>query len=135
MHNAYKSGRNVKYLMAAHVVLTTKYRRRIITDAVREMLVSSIEETATRLQVEVVAIDGTSDHLHLLVHYHPSLAISKFVAAAKTNSSRTILISGLPEVRKCLYKRQFWSSSYFVVSAGGAPLEVIKRYVDNQRGA
>lgn len=121
--------------MAAHIVLVPKYRRKVITDAVRSILVLSIQETASRLQVEIVAVDGTNDHLHILVNYHPSLAISKFVAAAKTNSSRAALASGLPEVRKCLYKRQFWSNSYFVVSAGGAPLDVIKQYVDNQRGA
>ena len=129
----FRTGRHVVFRLSAHVVLTPKYRRKVITDRVRDLLVTQIEEVCARHGVTLVAADGTDDHLHLLIEYPPKLSLAKFVGAVKTNTSRAVRAQHWPEVDRALWGEHFWSPSYCVVSTGGASLETVKQYVDNQR--
>jgi putative transposase len=62
----------------------------------------------------------------------PSTSLTKFINSYKSASSR-IIKREFPVIRKYLWKEYFWSRSYCIISAGGAPLSVIKRYIQNQR--
>jgi putative transposase len=75
------------------------------------------------------------DHAHLLVGYPPKVSLSKLVNSLKGVSAYDARRTGYEEVKRALWGRAFWSPSYCVVSCGGAPLEVIQRYVERQRGA
>lgn len=119
--------------MNAHIVLTPKYRRKVITDRVRDLLVATTRDVCERWDVTLVAADGTDDHLHLLVAYPPKIAISELVGAVKTATSKAVRTKHWPEVTRALWGSHFWSPSYLVVSTGGAPLAVVKTYVENQR--
>lgn len=80
--------------------------------------------------VEAVEADG--DHVHLLVNYPPHLALSTLVNGLKGVSSRRLRQQDWPEVTRVLWGTAFWSPSYCVVSCGGAPLDIIKAYVETQ---
>ena len=118
--------------MHAHLVFTTKYRRRVITRRVFDALRRSMRMTARAIGVEICAIESDGDHLHLVVCYPPARGLSEIVRRLKGASSRMVRKMRLPEVLRRLWGNAFWSPSYFVVSTGGAPLEIVKAYVENQ---
>lgn len=77
--------------------------------------------------------NGEGDHVHLLVHYPPTVRLSDLVNSLKGVSSRTMRRDHPKQVRKMLWGQHFWSPSYFAASAGGAPLRVIQEYIQNQK--
>lgn len=129
----YRTGRHVVYQLHAHIVVVTKYRRGVITDRVRELLIDQAAESCRMLEAELLEADGEDDHLHLLVSYPPKLALSRLVGAIKTNTSRKVRAQQWPEVTRALWGSHFWSPSFFVASTGGAPLERVAQYVRDQR--
>lgn len=131
--NDFRNGRRVVYRLHAHVVLVTKYRRGVITDRVRALLIDTARDVCDRHGVTLVEADGEHDHLHLLIDYPPKISLSMLVGAIKTNTSRVIREQHWPEVRKALWGQHFWSPSYCALSTGGAPIEVVKAYIANQR--
>ena len=70
--------------------------------------------------------------MHLLVNFHPKIALSKLVNSLKGVSSRLIRRMDFPEIQTALWKNVLWSPSYFAVSCGGAPLSIIKKYIEQQ---
>ena len=91
-----------------------------------------MRHTAIEMQIDLIAIESDGDHLHIMIHYPPSLSLAKITQRLKGASSRAVRLRRLPEVLKKLWGRAFWSPSYFVASCGGAPLDVVKTYVENQ---
>ncbi|MCW3783877.1 IS200/IS605 family transposase [Defluviimonas salinarum] len=129
----FRAGRHVVHLLHAHLVLTTKYRRRAIeTGRVRALLGETMAAACGDMGAELLACEADGDHVHLLVAYPPQLALSRLVNVLKGVSSRRLRQQGWPEVRRCLWGEAFWSPSYCVVSCGGAPLDVVKAYVESQ---
>ncbi len=121
------------YRLHAHVVLVTKYRKGAITDRVRALLIEVTREVCARHGVTVTEADGEHDHLHLLIDYPPTVALSRLIGSIKTNTSRQVRTQGWNEVTEALWGEHFWSPSYFVTSTGGAPLERVAAYVRDQR--
>jgi len=129
----FRSGRHVVHLLHAHLVLTTKYRRKAIsTERVRWLLDEVVRSVAADMGAEVVAVESDGDHLHVLVCYPPHLALSKLVNSLKGVSSRRLRQKDWPEVTDKLWGDALWSPSYCVASCGGAPMEVVKAYVESQ---
>jgi putative transposase len=126
----YKSNNNVVYSCKYHVVWTPKYRRPVLKDGVDERLKVILHEVSLETQSEVFALEVMPDHVHLLVEVDPQFGIHRFIKVAKGRSSRllreefTWLKSRIPSL---------WTNSYFVSTVGGAPLSVIKQYVENQK--
>ena len=81
----------------------------------------------------MVEFDGEDDHVHLLVNYPPKLAISALVNALKGVSSRMIRQAGFPSIQNKLWGGALWSPSYFAASCGGAPIAIIKQYIEQQQ--
>jgi putative transposase len=127
------TGRHVVFLLHAHLVFSTKYRRGVLTDRVREFLHPVMAKICTDFEATLEAFDGEDDHVHLLVCYPPKVALSTLVNSLKGASSRLIRKETFPEVTCHLWGDHFWSPSYCVVSCGGAPLDIIKKYVEQQR--
>jgi len=129
----YRRKRHSVSLLYAHLVFVIKYRRRVITDRAFVLLRKSMQATAKALDININAIEADGDHLHIMLCYPPQLALSEIVRRLKGASSRLIRQARLPEVVRRLWGKAFWSPSYFVVSCGGAPLETVKAYIDNQQ--
>jgi putative transposase len=131
----FRRGRHVVFRLHAHLVFVPKYRRRVITKRVFRVLEDAWRRVCKDLETELLEANFETDHVHLLVEYPPKLALSRLVNSLKGVSARRLRAAALPEVRAKLSGVHFWSPSYCAVSCGGAPLEIIKRYVEQQRGA
>jgi putative transposase len=130
----FRTGRHVVYALTAHLVFVPKYRRKVITKRVFSVLKTSWEATCSDFGCELRETGYESDHVHLLVAYPPKVALSTLVNSLKGVSARRLRAAHLPEVERKLWGAHFWSPSYCAVSCGGAPLEIVKRYVEAQRG-
>ena len=129
----YKRKRHSVSLLNAHLVFCTKYRRKAISKRAFEILKKSMRKTSLDLGIDLIALESDGDHLHVMICYPPTLSLSKIVKRMKGASSRFLRQQRLPEVTQKLWGNHFWSPSYFVVSCGGAPLEKVKDYVEQQQ--
>lgn len=126
----YKSNNNVVYSCKYHVVWCPKYRRKVLVDAVAQRLKELIEQECVKLSVEIIAMEIMPDHVHLLMEVDPQFGLHKAVKQIKGKTSFVLrnefkhLTTKLPTL---------WTNSYFVSTVGGAPLEAIKQYVENQQ--
>ena len=112
-----------------HLVCVTKYRRPVFTAESLFVIEKSFTEVAKSMDFEIEEFNGEADHIHVLIEYAPKLSVSQIVNALKGVSSRRYGQAGF---EKPYGKEALWSPSYFVSSVGGAPLETLKRYIQNQ---
>jgi putative transposase len=117
-----------------HLVFIRKYRRGVINERVFRILRSAWEQVCSDFGCKLLETGWEPDHVHLLVSYPPKVALSRLVNSLKGVSARRLRAEQLPEVSKKLWGEHFWSTSYCAVACGGAPLEIVKRYVQKQRG-
>lgn len=89
-------------------------------------------EILSQWRCRLIEFGGESDHVHLLVDIHPALNIATLINNLKTASSRRIRNRYGEHLAKFYWKPVLWHRAYFVASTGGAPLEVIRRYVESQ---
>jgi putative transposase len=127
---AYKSNRNVYYSCKYHVVWCPKYRRKVLVDGVALQLATIIGEVCQEHQAEVLSLDIQPDHVHLLVEVDPQFGIHRLVRLMKGRSSR-LLRQEFPKLKTRM--PTLWTNSYFVSTVGGAPLAVIKQYIEHQK--
>ncbi|MEW1837576.1 IS200/IS605 family transposase [Nonomuraea angiospora] len=128
-----RRGRHVVCSLHAHLVFVTKYRRGALTG---EMLVRCEEVmrgVCADFEVELREFNGEHDHVHLLVHYPPKVALSKLVNSLKGVSARMLRKEYSTHVRTYLRGGHFWSGSYFAGSVGGPPLTVLEQYIEQQK--
>jgi putative transposase len=126
----YKSNNNVVYSCKYHVVWCPKYRRPVLVTGVDARLKEIIQGVCTESRAEILELEVMPEHVHLLVEVDPQYGIHRLVRAIKGRSSRLLrqefawLRSRIPTL---------WTNSYFVSTVGGAPLEVVKQYIENQK--
>ena len=118
--------------LLVHLVFVVKYRRSAITESVWKSLQYGFGLAATRLGLVLVESNHDADHAHLVVEYPPSVSISDLVAALKGNSSFVVRRDCKEEVRGKLWGAAFWTPSYFAASSGGAPIDILRLYVQSQ---
>lgn len=128
----YRRGRSVVYALHAHLVFVTKYRRRVLDEAATSCLRDIFAKVCADFGAELKACDGEDDHVHLLVEYPPMVLLPTLVNSLKGVSSR-LLRQQRPDIVRRYWKNVLWSPSYFAASCGGAPLDIIRRYVEQQR--
>ena len=115
-----------------HLVLVVKYRRKVIDDEISKRLREIFEYIEPAYKISLQEWNHDKDHVHVLFSAHPKSELSKFLNTYKSASSRLIKQEN-PRIRKQLWKEFFWSRSYCLISTGGAPIEVIKKYIESQR--
>jgi putative transposase len=128
--SGYKSNHNIVYSSKYHVVWTPKYRRSVLQEKIAARLEQLLRETCARYEAEIIALEIMPDHVHLLVEVDPQFGIHRLVKNLKGVSSR-FLRQEFPVLKSRL--PTLWTNAYFVSTVGGAPLSVIKQYVENQR--
>ncbi len=133
LKNDYRRGRACVSKLQAHLIFVTKRRRGVLTDVALRAMESVLREVCRKMDAKLIKFNGEHDHVHLLLEYPPKLALSVLVNSLKGVSSR-ILRRDMPGLAYSKALRwHLWSPSWFCVSCGGAPLEVIKAYIDGQR--
>lgn len=128
----FRTGRHCVFKLHAHLVFVTKYRRTVLTGAARETLRDLFTKVCQDFEAVLVESNGEDDHMHLLVEYPPKVALSHLVNSLKGVSSRR-LRQQHPDIAERYYNGVLWSPSYFAASCGGAPLSIIRQYVEAQR--
>jgi putative transposase len=133
VHNAgvkLKSNNNVTYSCKYHVVFCPKYRRKVLIDGTDERLKKLVRDVILETRSELIEMEVMPDHVHLLVEVDPQFGIHRLIKLVKGRSSRFLRLE-YPTLRSRL--PTLWTNSYFVATVGGAPLAVIKQYIENQK--
>ena len=131
----FQSNSHAVFALYAHIIFAPKYRRAVLTQRVFDVLRAAWLITCCEHNAELIECNFEGDHVHLLLAYPPSIALSRLIQQLKGYSSRCVRRLRFREVTRELWGNAFWSPSYCVVSCGGAPLEHIKSYVQQQEGA
>jgi putative transposase len=118
--------------MHVHLVFVTKYRRNVFTKLILDELRNIFQHVCQDFSAELVEFEGEKNHVHLLVHYPPKISVSKLVNSLKGVSSRLVRKKKYPTVQQALWSDSLWSRSYFAGACGGAPLEIIQQYIEQQ---
>ena len=126
----YKSNKNIVYSCKYHVVWCPKYRRKVLINGVDLRLKELIKSVADEIHVDIIEMEIMPDHVHILMEVDPQFGIHKAVKSLKGYTSK-ILRQEFPYLRTKM--PTLWTNSYFVSTVGGAPLEVIKQYIENQK--
>lgn len=119
------------FLLYYHLVLVVKYRRKVFTDEMSQYAKDVFVRLSKPYNISLGEWNHDIDHVHIIFKAHPNSEISKFINAYKSASSRLIK-RDFPEVRQKLWKEMFWSRSFCLLTTGGAPINVIKKYIENQ---
>ena len=121
------------FSMYYHLVLVVKYRRKVIDDSISDRLKTMFESIQTNYNIELQEWNHDKDHVHVLFKAHPNSELSKFINAFKSASSRLIK-KEFPQIKSKLWKEFFWTRSFCLLTTGGAPIDIIRQYIENQGG-
>jgi len=124
-------GRSVSDLKA-HLVLTSKYRRKVFTGVMLDRLHEIVNELCLNWQCKLIEFNGEEDHVHLLFQYYPQLELPKFISNLKSVTSRKIRSEFIEEVNKVYCQPVLWSESYFIASCGGVTVSILRAYIEKQ---
>ncbi|MDQ7058244.1 MAG: IS200/IS605 family transposase [Ghiorsea sp.] len=127
----YRTGRHCVFNMHIHLVFITKYRKAVFTKSDVDELRSIFTGICESFESALVEMDGERDHVHLLIHYPPKVAVSKLVNSLKGASSR-VMRKKNERLRRIYWNGVLWSPSYFAASCGGAPIEIVRQYIEQQ---
>ncbi|MDF4251099.1 MULTISPECIES: IS200/IS605 family transposase [Streptomyces] len=125
-----RSNRNVTFQCAFHIVWCPKYRRRVLEGRIEQRLKQIVREVIEEKGAWLVELEVMPDHIHMLVEVDPQYGVHRLVKAMKGRSSR-VLREEFPALKSRL--PTLWTNSYFAATVGGAPLDVVEKYVENQK--
>lgn len=131
--NDIRHGRHCVFKLHVHLVFVTKYRRRVFDGDAINRLRTLFAKVCADFEAHLIEMDGEDNHVHLLVEYPPKVAVSNLVNSLKGVSSRMIRKRNYPSIRKKLWGGALWSPSCFAGSCGGAPIEIIRQYIEQQQ--
>jgi putative transposase len=127
MSKAFKTNKNEVFRLQYHVVFIVKCRHKCLNGTILERLNLIFRDVLRKWDCDLLEFSGEDNHVHLLIDAHPSLNLSRLIGNLKTVSARRIRTEYAEHL-----KPYFWSRSYCMVSAGGASLETLKKYIENQ---
>ena len=125
-------GRGYVYSLQYHIVWVTKYRKPIFIGDIKIDMKNYLLYTLKSLDMNVIAMEIMSDHIHLLVNCKPQLRLSDAIKILKGNTARWLFLK-YPEIKKQLWGRHLWNPSYFVATVSDRTLEQIEHYINNQK--
>ncbi|NJL21759.1 MAG: IS200/IS605 family transposase [Leptolyngbyaceae cyanobacterium SM1_3_5] len=125
------SGRSVSDLKA-HLVLTTKYRRKVLTGEMISRLGEIMGDLCEKWNCKLVEFSGEDNHIHLLFQYLPQMELPKFIGNLKSVTSRRVRSEFAAEVDRVYWKNVLWNESYFIASCGGVTVSVLRKYIEEQ---
>lgn len=129
----YFKSRHSAYLLHVHMVFVTKYRSKIFGENHLSYFSDIAKHICEESGSELLECNGESDHVHMLISYPPTMQLSVLVNNLKAVSSRRMR-NEFADLRAAYKKPVLWSRAYFVCSCGGASLDVVKKYIQNQQG-
>lgn len=121
-----------QYRLEYHLILVTKYRRSCITPEMLEYLTQECRRLLALSEAELLEMNGEADHIHLLISAPPQICLAKMINSLKSTTSRLVRKKYADHLARFYWKPYFWNRSYLILSSGGAPIEVIRRYIQEQ---
>lgn len=132
-YNDIRHGRHCVFNMHVHLVFVAKCRRNVFDKEAINRLRELFTKVCSDFEAQLIEMDGEGDHVHLLVEYPPKVSVSSLVNSLKGASSR-VLRNERPDIaRRFYHKGVLWSPSYFASSCGGAPISIIRQYIEQQQ--
>lgn len=126
--------KNAVYSLQYHLITVVKYRRKVFeNDTLVSDVKTIIHEIAKAMDVEIIEMECGLDHIHILFRSKPTLDVTKFINVVKGHSSRDIRKKHKSFLSDKLWGDSFWSPSYFLATTGNVTIDVLKKYVENQR--
>ncbi|MFF1603123.1 IS200/IS605 family transposase [Streptomyces mirabilis] len=125
--------RGVIHNLHAHLVFVNKYLREVFNSEILTRCETIRRDVCESFGAQLWEFNGEGDHVHLLVHYPPKIALPKLVNSLKGVSSRYLRAEYTGRINRTGTGSVFWSPSYFAGSCGGTPLSIVKDYIDNQK--
>ena len=127
-----RTGRHCVFAMHVHLVFVTKFRHTVFAGRHLTRMEAIMRDVCRDFEAELVEFNGDDNHVHLLVNHPPKVAVARLVNSLKGVSSRR-LRQEFPDLSRHYYRaNKLWSGSYFAGSVGGAPLSVVKQYIEQQ---
>ena len=131
-HDDIRTGRHCVFILHAHLVFVTKYRHPVFASRHLDRAEQVMRDVCADFGAELREFNGEPNHVHLLVNFPPTVTISRLVNSLKGVSSRR-LRQEFPDLRAHYWRAQrLWSGSYFAGSVGGAPISVLRQYIEQQ---
>ena len=127
-----KSHYHCVYKLTYHLVLVTKYRKKCLSNEMLNRLEEIVKKNCADWEIDLLEFNGEADHIHLLLEMHPNIMPSKFINNLKTVSSRLIRKEFEEELKPYYWKPVLWTRAYFLLTTGGATIDVIREYIQNQ---
>ncbi|MEH2284780.1 MAG: IS200/IS605 family transposase [Nostoc sp.] len=136
MKTQLRSGAHAVFRIQFHIIFVTKYRKNVINQAILSKLEEVFSRVCDKRKCILLEFKGEENHVHLLVDAHPDNNISQLISSLKSASSRIVRKEFQDYLKQFYWKEEdpsFWTDAYCVISAGGAPLEIIKEYIQSQQ--
>ncbi len=131
MSSNIRTGRHCVFAMHVHLVFVAKYRKAIFDAKILRTMQEIFEKVCKESDAQLIEFNGETDHVHLVVNYPPKVSVSVLVNSLKGVSSR-LLRAEYPILSSKIWRNALWSPSYFAGSCGGASLDVLKQYIEQQ---
>ena len=122
-----------QYNLQYHLILVTKYRKECINEEIFQFLRGESERLLKMSDSELIEMNYEPDHIHMLIEAPPQVQLSKLINSYKSVTARLVRSKFDTQLSKFYWKPYFWNRSYLILSSGGAPIEVIKKYIQNQK--
>jgi putative transposase len=135
MKTQLRKGAHAVFKIQFHIIFVTKYRKSVINQAILTKLQEVFSRVCEKRKCELLEFNGEENHVHLLVDVHPDNNTSQLISSLKSASSRIIRKEFEEYLKQYYWKKEdpsFWTDAYCVISAGGAPLEIVKEYIKSQ---
>lgn len=129
----YRHGKHSVYSLNYHIVFVTKYRRPCITEEIGDFLKAEIIRLIESMEGHVSEVEYHRDYIHILAELSPKHAISEQIGVLKGVTARNVKKRYGDQIAQYLWEGQFWAPSFFIATAGGVTLDVLKKYVAEQR--
>ena len=127
-----KSHHHAVFKLSYHLVLVTKYRKKALSPSMLNRLKIICTNLCEKWDIDLLEFGGEEDHIHLLLEFHPNITPSKFINNLKTVSSRLIRKEFEKDLSKHYWIPTLWTRAYCLLTTGGATIDVIKKYIENQ---
>lgn len=128
-----RRGRHCVSVMHVHLVFVPKYRRKVFTSEILSDMKDIFLKVCSDFDSELVEFNGEQDHVHMLINYPPKVAVSVLVNSLKGVSSRLLRKKNYKAISKQLWGDSLWSPSYFCSTCGGAPIDILRKYIEEQK--
>ncbi|MGM9739465.1 MAG: IS200/IS605 family transposase [Candidatus Cryptobacteroides sp.] len=125
-------GRGYVYSLQYHIVFCTKYRRKVLQNGVDETCKYILRELSESMKFTIFAMEVMPDHIHLLVDVKPSFRIPEAMQKIKGSMSRALFVMH-PEIKQKLWGGHLWNPTYCIVTVSNRSLQIVERYIANQK--